>query len=141
MRTSRKLVVWAKAKCDYRIENFSVLDDHFHFIIQPMGESNLFEIMKWILRVFAQKDNRTFKIWGHFWGDRFFSRPIASFWEYIRVFEYIDDNPVKACQVQRADEWRHGRLWHFRRGLRDIVDTLPEWLALLFPGHRSLVLA
>ena len=60
--------------------------------------------------------------------------------EYLQVFKYIDNNPVKACQVERAEEWRFSGLWHFRHGLRDIVDALSQWLALLFPGHCQFVL-
>jgi REP element-mobilizing transposase RayT len=136
-----EIVARAKKKYDFRIENFCIMGNHFHFIIQPINGSSLSDIMKWILGVFTMNYNRIHQTWGHFWGDRFFSRPIASLPEYLQVFKYIDDNPLKACQVERADEWRHGGLWHFRWGLRDILDALPEWLVLLFPGRWQLALA
>jgi putative transposase len=133
-------VARAKKKYDFRIENFCVLGNHFHMIVKPMNGTNLSAIMQWIMSVFAMKWNRIHNITGHVWGGRFFSRLIASLLEFLQVFRYIDDNPIKACQTERADEWRHGGLWHFRQGLQEIVDALPPWLALLFPGHRTLAL-
>jgi putative transposase len=134
-------VARAKQKYDFRIENFCVMGNHFHMIVQPLNGASLSAIMQWIMSVFAMAWNRIHHQTGHVWGGRFFSRLIASLQELMQVFRYIDANPVKACQVERADDWRHSGIWHFRRGLRDIVDALPEWLALLFPGHQTLVLA
>jgi putative transposase len=110
-------------------------------IIQALNGSSLSGIMQWIMSVFAMAWNRIHHQTGHVWGGRFFSRLIASLLEFLHVFRYIDDNPVKACQVERADEWRYGGLWHMRRGLRDIVDDLPDWQTLLFPGHRTLAIS
>ncbi len=130
----------ARQKYDFRVENFVIMGNHFHFIIQPLGESTLSEIMKWILGVFAMKYNRTVKSWGHFWGDRFFSRPIANFWEYIQVFTYIDDNPVRASLVKVAVEWRYGGFWHLRMGIGAILSELPTYVALVFPTHRPMAI-
>ncbi len=135
-----EVVARAKKKYDFRTENFCIMGNHFHIIVQPMNESNLSEIMRWIMSVFAMAWNRIHHVTGHVWGGRFFSRLISSLMEYIQVFKYIDDNPVKACQVVNAEGWKYGGLWHFRRGLRNIVDELPDWMGMVLPGHRVLVL-
>jgi hypothetical protein len=74
--------------------------------------------MQWIMSVYAMAPgadsvltksksredwNRIHNQTGHVWGGRFFSRMIASLSEFAQVFRYIDENPVKACQVERAD--------------------------------------
>lgn len=133
-------VARAKKKYDFRIENFCIMGNHFHMIVQPLNGESLSAIMQWIMSVFAMAWNRIRHQTGHVWGGRFFSRLIASLPEFIQVFRYIDDNPVKACQIGNPADWKHGGLWHFRQGLREIVDALPQWLALLFPGHCQLVL-
>ena len=109
-----EIVAKAKKKYDFRIENFCVMGNHFHFIIQPLNGASLSAIMKWILGVFTMTYNRIHQTWGHFWGGRFFSRPISSLMEYLQVFKYIDNNPVKACRVERAEEWRFGGLLNSR---------------------------
>jgi REP element-mobilizing transposase RayT len=63
----------AKRKFVIRIENFCLMGNHFHFMIRPgMGES-LSSIMQWILSVFAMRFNRTHRLTGRVWGERFFS--------------------------------------------------------------------
>ena len=135
-----KTVARAKKKYDFRVENFCIMGNHFHMIVQPINGASLSAIMRWIMSVFAMAWNRIHHQTGHVWGSRFFSRLIASLPEFLQVFRYIDANPVKACQVDRAYEWPYSGLWHLQRGLHDVVSALPDWLELLFPGHRSLVL-
>lgn len=130
----------AKRKYDFRIENFCIMGNHFHFIIQPCEGESLSFIMKWILGVFAMSYNRDHKLWGHVWGDRFFSEIIRSLRDYLRTFQYIDDNPIRAHQVQEAKEWRFGGLWHHRHGFRGIVEELPEWCRSQFMDHLLLQL-
>jgi putative transposase len=128
----------AKKKYDFRIENFTVLGNHFHFIIQPMKGASLSAIMRWIMSVFAMAFNRAHGYWGHVWGSRFVSRILGNLRAYMQAFEYIDNNPVKACIAARSDEWRYGGLAHILEGRMDIVEPLPQWLAMLFPIHRQL---
>ena len=130
----------AKGKYDFRIENFCIMGNHFHFIIQPLHGESLSTIMRWIMSVFAMTFNKIKGLTGHVWGCRFFSRIIASLREFMQVFEYIDDNPVKASQVEDRREWRYGGLAHDRQGCREIVEELSVWMRLLFPEHLPLLL-
>jgi len=133
-------VARAKKKYDFRVENFCIMGNHFHMIIQPMNGASLSGIMQWIMSIFAMRWNRINKLTGHVWGGRFFSRLMESLMEFLQVFRYIDDNPVKACQVTQTYEWQHGGLWHRRTGVREIVDAIPEWLSLQFPEHQTLMI-
>jgi len=56
------------------------------------------------------------------------------------VFQYIDENPLRANQVEDRRAWRFGGLWHSRTGCRDLVDEGPQWLGLLFPERGLLAL-
>jgi REP element-mobilizing transposase RayT len=130
----------AKAKYDFRLENFCVMGNHFHFVIQPGRGASLSAIMRWILSVFAVTFNKINGITGHVWGCRFFSRIIAGLRELLQVFEYIDENPVRANQVQDRREWHWGGLWHNRTGCRDIVDAPEAWFAPYIADHSQLFL-
>jgi REP element-mobilizing transposase RayT len=131
----------AKAKYSFQIENFCVMGNHFHFIIQPMQGNSLSEIMRWILSVFAMAFNRANGLTGHVWGSRFFSRIISGLRYLIKLFKYIDDNAVRACQTSDRKEWRYGGLWHNRSGCRDIVVEPQDWISLLLPDHGVLLLS
>ncbi|MDP2792140.1 MAG: transposase [Rectinemataceae bacterium] len=130
----------AKLKYRFRIENFCIMGNHFHFIIRPARGESLSAIMRWILSVFAMAYNRIRNFTGHVWGSRFFSRIISGLRELQQLFEYIDDNPVKANQVIDPRDWRYGGLGHDREGCREILDERPEWLELLFPDHAPFLL-
>ena len=130
-----KVLARAKLKFNFKIENFVLMGNHFHFIIRPgMGE-NLSNIMKWILQTFAIRYNKIHGLWGHFWGGRFSSSIIPSFREFIRIFEYIDNNPVNAGLVKDSIDWPWGGSAFRRSGQTGIIEELSAWLRVLFPGH------
>jgi putative transposase len=130
----------AKDKYDFRIENFCIMGNHFHFIIQPGKGANLSDIMRWIMSVFAMAFNRFHHLTGHVWGDRFFSKIIHTFGEFIRVFEYIDNNPVEAHQVNEPFQWEFGGLYHARTGRQDILGDVSSWIRTIFPNFSLSLL-
>lgn len=135
-----EVVARAKRKYDFRLGNFCVMGNHVHFIIRPGAGECLSSIMRWILGVFAMAYNRLRGLSGHVWGQRFYSRVVSGFFDYVRMYSYLDRNPVAAGLVPNGREWRFGGLWHDRAGCRRVVGAPPEWILLLFPEHESLAL-
>jgi putative transposase len=99
----------ATRRYSFRLENFCVMGNHVHFIIQPAIGESLSAIMQWIFGVFAMRFNRRFGLTGHVWGERFFSRIIADMKRFFEIFAYIDDNPREAGLVEKAQDWLYGR--------------------------------
>ncbi len=130
----------AKGKYRFRIENFCIMGNHIHLMIRPDSKDSLSRIMQWILSVFAMAYNKIHGFTGHVWGCRFFSRIVDSFQQYLKVFKYIDDNPVEANQVENVRDWKYGGLWHDRHGLRTVRDGIGEWIKLVFPEHGLLLI-
>jgi Transposase and inactivated derivatives len=122
------VIIRAKKKFDFRLENFCIMGNHYHFIIQPGRGENLSAIMQWILSVFAMAYNRRMKLSGRFWEDRFYSRVIKDLDELIHVSDYIDANPVVSGLVADKRDWRWGGLWHHLTSCRDIIDEPASWL-------------
>jgi hypothetical protein len=77
--------------------------------------------MQWILSVFAMYYNIIHKIHGHVWQGRFWSGIINGMKQFIAVFNYISENPVKKEMVQNAGEYRFGGLYFILKGIFDIV--------------------
>jgi putative transposase len=130
----------ARRKYRFRIENFCIMGNHFHLIIRPANGTNLSSIMQWIMSVFAMAYNRIWKLTGHVWGSRFFSRIISGLRELMQVFKYIDENPLKARKRINSRAWRYNGLGHDSQRCREILDAIPPWLGMLFPNHTSLAL-
>jgi putative transposase len=135
-----KTIRRAKEKYDFSIENFCIMGNHIHFIIQPGEGECLSSIMQWLLSVFAMRYNRIHHLWGHVWGERFYSDIIPSFRDFLRTFDYVDDNPLAACLLIDRRKWQFGGLWHHRYGDKSVVDDIPEWYGGFVPDHCQLLL-
>lgn len=124
-------ILRAKRKFAFSLENFCIMGNHYHLIIKPGKHENLSRILQWIMSVFAMAYNRHFNLSGHVWGERFFSRILQSLKEYLRIFEYIDDNPVKAGLVRSKAMWPFGRFAYKMSLARFLIDPLPRRIARL----------
>ncbi|MDR1904491.1 MAG: transposase [Treponema sp.] len=128
----------AKRKYRFQIRNFCVMGNHIHLMLKPGKNESLSRIMQWILGVFAMLWNRRRQVTGHLWGDRFFSRIITGVLDLLRVFLYIDNNPVDAQLIDHPWGWKYGGLWHHRMGIRDITDKPDLIIRTFFPEHERI---
>jgi len=127
----------AKAKYAFRLENFCIMGNHYHLVIRPEGSTNLSRLMQWIMSVFAMAYNRIHHLTGHVWGERFYSRILDGFRAFQAVFSYVDDNPVHAHLAEDRRDWRYGGLWHHRSGMIDLCNSLVASRWLSFPEHAQ----
>jgi REP element-mobilizing transposase RayT len=118
----------AKKRWAFQIKNFCIMDNHIHLLIKPDRNKNLSRIMQWILSVFAIRYNKKFGFVGHVWYDRFKSTIIESFHEYIRVYEYITNNPVSAKIVKKVQDYLYCGINYKKYGIYGIIDP-PDNLA------------
>lgn len=121
----------AKKKYIFQLTNFVVMENHIHMIIKPGKNQNLSRIMQWVLSVFAVICNKKLGRSGHLWGERFFSKIISSLQEYIKISDYIDNNPVKAGLASGEKVWKFSGKYHRLVKKYSILEN-PEALALLF---------
>jgi len=128
----------ARKRYRFRIENFCVMGNHYHLLIRPGPRESLSRIMQWIMSVFAMIYNRHHGYSGHVWGERFFSKIIGEFSDFLETYRYIDQNPVKAGLVNYDWEWNHGGLWHDRSGWRHILADPVDGTLLWAPRHTTL---
>jgi putative transposase len=128
----------AKQKYNFSLKNFCIMGNHIHLLIKPAAGESLSKIMQWLLGVFAQVWNKKHGLSGHLWGDRFFSRIILGLLDFLRVFLYIDNNPVFTGLVEESEQWEYGGLWHHKKGLMDIMGPLDPAVIEYFPNHRFL---
>lgn len=116
----------AKKKFCFSITNFCIMGNHFHLIIQPHTGESLSKIMQWILSVFALKFNRFFNYTGHVWYDRFTSKVIRSFHQYLITFLYIAKNPIRAKIVENPLDYEYNGIRFFQKGILDILERPPN---------------
>lgn len=102
------------------------MGNHYHLIIKPHESESLSRIMQWILSVFALKFNRRFGITGHVWNDRFMSKIIHSFKQYLKTFLYISLNPVRAQVTEKAVDYEYNGITFLYKGNLDILERPPN---------------
>ena len=119
------IVERAKRKYGFAVENFCIMDDHFHMIIRPSSSCGLPKIMQWIKSMFSVTYNRINGLTGHTWGTRYFSRILGNLTEYLRVSSYIDMNPVKAGLVRSCLDWTYSACTFRERGHLAFLDPIP----------------
>jgi putative transposase len=112
----------AKKKYNFSLKNFCIMGNHVHLLIKPGIGVSLSKIMQWLLGVFAQLWNRKHGLSGHLWGDRFFSRIISGILDYLKVFLYIDQNPVAAGLAEQPEQWEYGGAWHQKNKINGIIE-------------------
>jgi putative transposase len=133
----QETIIAAKEKHVFRIDNYVIMDNHVHLLIWPSCGAALPTLMKWILGGYTMKYNRVFESCGHVWGDRYYSRPIPDFGDYLMTSDYIDANPTRACLVEDPKHWAWGGLFHHQIGRRDITEA-PIWLKEARPEHSVI---
>ncbi|MDR0569109.1 MAG: transposase, partial [Spirochaetaceae bacterium] len=69
-------VAKAKKRFSFKLWNFTVMNNHIHFLVKPGPGESLSKIMQWIKCRFARWWNKKHNTKGHLWGERFFSRII-----------------------------------------------------------------
>jgi len=114
----------AKRKFNFSLRNFCIMGNHVHFLIKPGPGVSLSKIMQWLLGVFAQLWNKKHGLSGHLWGDRFFSRIISGILDFLKVFSYIDQNPVAAGLADLPEQWEYGGAWHQKNRITDFIELI-----------------
>jgi putative transposase len=127
------LVEKAKKKFGFELFNFTVMDNYIHFLIKPGEDASLSEIMQWIKCNFAKMWNKKHNTKGHLWGERFSSRIIRDEEDFAATSDHIDNIPVEAKLVRKAEDWKFGGLFRKIRGITGLVDRAPED-GLFFPA-------
>jgi putative transposase len=124
----------ARKKYKFAIQNFCIMGNHFHLILEPLKGESLSKIMQWILSVFAMKYNNTFNYKGHVFYDRFKSKIIGDFRHYVATFIYITKNPVKAGIVKDPNDFEFNGVNFLKKGLYDVINPPSLFIRLLLPG-------
>ncbi len=127
--TLHGLAVWA----------YCLMTNHVHLIVVPEREESLGNALRDAHTVYAMYFNTHTGMSGHVWQGRFYSTPMddSHLWSAVR---YVEQNPVRAHMVPRAEDHR----WSSARahcGLRrdpllandfprpGIIEDWREWLS------------
>jgi len=88
----------------YDLHAYSVMANHAHVLLTPLAcIRNITRALKGIT---AQAGNRILHRTGQrFWQDESFDHWVRNEAQFVRIKKYIENNPVKAGLVAKAEDW------------------------------------
>ena len=105
----------------YLLHEFVVMPNHFHLLVSPL--ETLEKAMQLIKGGFSFRVKRELGYGGEVWQTSFYDRRVRDADEYIRIRNYMCENPVRAGLVKFPREYSYGsasRRW--------ILDEVPQRL-------------
>lgn len=138
------LLAWletALARHPVTCGGYCLMPNHFHLLASPHEDGALGAFMHLAIGGHAAniRTSSGTQGYGHVYQARYWSRPIATDEEYLRVLRYVEGNPLRARLVDHAEAWPWSSLWARTRGRRPAltqppVALPPDWVALVNAG-------
>jgi putative transposase len=112
----------------YRLLAWAVMPNHVHLLILPVVPVPV--LMRWLKGSTARNANRILGRTGRpFWQDESFDHYLRSSGQVDRTVAYIENNPVSAGLVDRAEKWRWSSAGRAARAGETACPTKPNPLA------------
>jgi putative transposase len=120
-----------------------LMENHVHLILVPAGGDGLRAPLASVNTAYAQRINRARELSGHLFEGRFASYPMDD--PHLMVAaRYVENNPVAAGLVGRAEAWPWSSARAHIEGLNDgLTDAaalgrhVPDWRAMLERGLEA----
>jgi REP element-mobilizing transposase RayT len=84
---------------------FCIMPDHLHLLFFLLDKKSLSDVMRSFGRFTARKLNELRRETGTFWQVGFHDHRCRDESDMSDLLAYIEHNPVRACLVDRAEDW------------------------------------
>jgi len=97
---------------DIRILSYTLMPNHWHFVLWPKADGELSRFMFWLTMTHTQRWRHARKLvgLGPLYQGRFKAFPIERDDHLATVIRYVERNPLRANLVKRAQDWPHASL-------------------------------
>ena len=113
------------------------MSNHYHLQVRSKHES-LSKVMAFINKSYADYFNKKYKLTGHLFEKRYFSKPAYDEQSNLNLSRYIHRNPVKADLVKRPEDYRWSSYSFFLQGEETALPPYMNITPLLSPFHGSV---
>ena len=120
-------------KWNVKIFAYCLMSNHVHLLAKPLEDISLYKMMQGLTLCYTQYVNRTYKRTGRLWESRYHSCIIDKEKYLWAVARYIEQNPIRAKIVSRAEEFSHSSAQAHINGIKD--NVLGE--ELFYQGQRK----
>ena len=99
------ILALAKARHPVKMFAFSLMPNHFHFLIEASHHQSLSRFMQWLLTSHVRRYHKHYRSSGHVWQGRFKSFPMQRDEHLLMVLRYVLQIPVRSCLAASIDDW------------------------------------
>lgn len=130
------LMAQAKRRANIRIPAYVLIGTHWHFVLWPSEDGQVERFQHHLTTTHAIRRRRiTCTVGhGHIYQDRYHAFGIWTETQYLNVVRYVEANPLRACLVKSAAQWRWSSLYERLGHSRGIVDEGPVPLPADWPA-------
>ena len=129
-RAFERVLVEALAKHPIRLLAYSLLPNHWHFVLWPEEDGVMTAFLRWLTHTHTQRWHAHYQSagTGHLYQGRFKAFPVQEDDHCYAVLRYVERNALRAALVPRAEDWPWSSLAH-RRGVEGdpIRPLLHPW--------------
>ena len=100
-----RLLRKAIGKYDVRLWGYTLMPNHVHLIAVPDRKESLSDAIQWAHGKYAELFNSLYDTVGHLWQGRFGSSVMDEH-HVFNAMRYVERNPVRACLVSCAEDYR-----------------------------------
>ena len=110
----------AKSRHPVKIFAFSLMPNHFHFVLEALHQRSLSQFMQWLLTSHVRRYHKHYGSSGHVWQGRFKSFPVQRDEHLLTALRYVLQNPVRSGLAASVNDWP----WSSWRR-RELADPCP----------------
>ena len=111
----------------FQVFHYCLMHTHFHLAVRIESVKLFSKSLQWLKWKYTKNYNKARKRRGTVWQGRFASLVIENE-KYLRACgEYIEQNPVKAGIVRRAEQWPYSSSRFYEKRVVDNLVDRYEW--------------
>src|SRR5208283_228855 len=115
------LLIKYAGKRDSSVMAYCLMSNHVHLLVRPLTEESLSKTMQGIALCYSQYANRKYGRSGRLWESRYHSCIVDQEKYLWAVARYIEQNPVRAGLVKKAEEYAYSSARAHVKGIEDGV--------------------
>ncbi|MFZ2522304.1 MAG: transposase [Minisyncoccia bacterium] len=122
------LLIETKEKFDMRILAYCIMPNHWHLVLYPKKDGDLSKFMQWLSLTHTQRYHvKTETVgFGHLYQGRYKSFLVSRDNYLLQVIRYVEQNPLRAKIVKRAEDWKWGSGFNrFNPSEKNFVSECP----------------
>jgi len=116
-----------------RILAYCIMPNHWHLVLHPQHDGEMGEFMRWVTTTHVrQRRSKTDTIGhGHLYQGTYKSFPVETETYLQQLMVYVEQNPLRAKLVKKAEDWKWSSLYKREQGIQtkllaELPITLPS---------------